>query len=139
MNLQREIERRIENKRQELADLEKRVGESKAYISALVGLLPKAVSGAKESSLRAGSDMAKARDLIKASGKPMHVTEILKGLGKDLTKGNRISLSGSLSGYARRGTIFTKTAPNTFGLIEQESEPQMQDLVDIETLRTMTK
>lgn len=32
-----------------------------------------------------------------------------------------MSLAGTLSGYARDGKVFTKTAPNTFGLLEFKS------------------
>ena len=122
MQLQREIDRRIDKKRLEILELEKQLGEAKAYLLALLDTakwLPK--SGDKEVTLRPGSDLARARDFIKVHGRPQHVTDILKGLGKEVNKPNRISLSGSLSGYARKGAIFTKPAPNTFGLIELEN------------------
>jgi hypothetical protein len=47
--------------------------------------------------------------------------EILKALGKPSDKEHRMSLAGTLSGYARDGKVFTKTAPNTFGLLEFKS------------------
>lgn len=122
MQLQREIDRRIEKKRLEIVELERQLGESKAYLSALVDTakwLPK--SGDKEVTLRSGSDLAQARDFIKSKGQPAHVADILKGIGKEVNKANKISLSGSLGGYARKGVIFTKPAPNTFGLIEFEN------------------
>jgi hypothetical protein len=122
MQIQREIDRRIEKKKQEIVELERQLGEARAYLAALVDTskwLPK--SGDQEATLRAGSDLAKARDLIKSHGHAMHVSDILKGIGKEINKANRISLSGSLGGYARKGTIFTKPAPNTFGLIEFEN------------------
>jgi hypothetical protein len=68
--------------------------------------------------LRPGSAVAKARDAIKKAGKPLHVTEILHAIGSEVDKKNRISLSGSLFGYVRRGGVFTRPAPNTFGLQE---------------------
>jgi hypothetical protein len=126
MSPQREIDKRIDKKKQEIAELEKRLGESKAYLSALqdtAKLFPKEDGVAdKVPVLRPGTDLAKSRDLLKSVGKPLHITEILKGIGKDVNKGNRISLSGSLGGYARKGIIFSKPAPNTFGLIELENE-----------------
>jgi hypothetical protein len=48
----------------------------------------------------------------------MHVTDLLKEMGKDATKSNRTSLSGSLGFYVRQEEIFTRPAPNTFGLRE---------------------
>jgi hypothetical protein len=122
MQIQRELERRIERKRQEIADLKQQLNTAESYLAALqdtLKLLPK--EGDKEVVLRAGSDLARARDFIKAQGRPLHVTDILKGIGKEVNKPNKISLSGSLGGYVRRGVIFTKPAPNTFGLIELES------------------
>jgi hypothetical protein len=133
MQLQREIDRRIEKKKQDISELERQLGEARAYLLALVDTakwLPK--SGDKEVTLRPGSDLARARDFIKVHGRPQHVADILKGLGKEVNKPNRISLSGSLGGYARKGFIFTKPAPNTFGLIELENggENKSEDAFD---------
>lgn len=122
MQIQRELERRIEKKRQEIAELKQQLNTAESYLSALqdtLKLLPK--EGEKEVVLRAGSDLAGARDFIKAQGRPQHVNDILKGINKEPNKANKISLSGSLGGYVRRGIIFTKPAPNTFGLIELEN------------------
>jgi hypothetical protein len=55
---------------------------------------------------------------LKAAGAPLTIVDILKAVGKPQDKKHRISLAGTLSGYARDGKVFTKTAPNTFGLIE---------------------
>lgn len=68
--------------------------------------------------LRYGTAVAKARDLIKSAGHPLHITDILKGLGKPVDTKSKLSLSGSLAGYVREGQIFNRPAPNTFGLIE---------------------
>jgi hypothetical protein len=97
-------------------------------------LLPKdtvTTKAAAEQALRPGSAVAKAREAILKAGKPLHITEILKAIGRPVDKGNRVSLSGSLSGYVKRGEIFTRPAPNTFGLAElnhdelsvEETEP----------------
>lgn len=72
--------------------------------------------------LRSGSDMAKTRDAIRAAGKSLHIAEILAAIGKENTKKNRVSLAGSLAGYVRKGVIFNKSAPNTFGLVELADE-----------------
>jgi hypothetical protein len=122
MQIQREFDRRIDKKRQEIASLKQQLLTAETYLEAMLDmakLLPK--EGGKEPELRAGSDLARARDFIKVHGRPQHVTDILKGLGKEVNKPNKISLSGSLGGYARKGVIFTKPAPNTFGLIEFEN------------------
>lgn len=122
MIIQREIERRIEKKRLEIAELKQQIGTAETYLGALLDmakLLPK--DGDKDVVLRSGSDLAKAKDFIKTKGQPQHVDEILKGIGKESNKSNKISLSGSLGSYVRKGIIFTKPAPNTFGLIEFEN------------------
>jgi hypothetical protein len=69
--------------------------------------------------------MSKVRDMIIKEGRPLHITEILKGLGKEDTKSNRTSTAGSLGAYARKNRIFTRGAsPNTFGLIETGESKQ---------------
>lgn len=74
--------------------------------------------GKVEHVLRTGSAMAKARELIHSRQEPLHITAILDGIGRTVNHPNRVSVSGSLGNYARKGEIFVRTAPNTFGLIE---------------------
>ena len=124
----------MEKKREEIALLEKQIGEAKSYLLALqdaLKMMPKA--GEAESaaqSLRPGTDVSKAYEILKASGKQLHVNEIVKRMGKDVTKENRISVSGSLSGYARRNFIFSRPAPNTFGLMEFEVSNRSEEPPD---------
>lgn len=101
--------------------MELKITETKAYIQGLqdsMKLLPRDSNGVSEYTLREGSALAKTRDVLKAAGVPMTITDILKALGKSQDKGHRISLAGTLSGYARDGKVFMRTGPNTFGLIE---------------------
>ena len=56
----------------------------------------------------------------------MHIQDILRGIGKEVTPENRASLGGSLAAYVRRGEIFSRPAPNTFALLSataSEEEP----------------
>ncbi|OGQ04803.1 MAG: hypothetical protein A2W61_07170 [Deltaproteobacteria bacterium RIFCSPLOWO2_01_44_7] len=76
----------------------------------------------QERPLREGSELAHARDIIKSSGKPMHADEILKALGKELTRANKASIVGSLNRYSEEGRTFYKDAPNTFGLLTMKKE-----------------
>ena len=123
-----ELQKRIERKQQEILELEMQIREAKAYIQALqetVKMLPKDSEPLNpDQVLRPGSGVAKARNVIKATGKPLHISEILKALGLPVDKKHRVSLGGSLSGYARRNEIFTRPLPNTFGLIEFKNAPQ---------------
>lgn len=43
-------------------------------------------------------------------------------MGRPLTSQNKISVGGSISNYVRRGEIFIRTAPNTFGLVGMTPE-----------------
>jgi hypothetical protein len=127
MGLRQEFQKRIEKKKQEIRDLETRIRETNIYIQALeesMRLLPRESdeNGASEQPLRAGTLLSSARDAIRRSAKPMHISEILKAIDKPVDKKNKLSLGGSLSGYVRRGEIFTRPAPNTFGLKEMQSE-----------------
>lgn len=130
----REILQKLYDKKQaEINDLESQLSQAKAYLQAIqdsIKAMPRE-SAAAEQSLRAGSGLARTRDILKVSGKPMHVSEILKALGKPVDKKSKLSLSGSLATYARRREIFVRTAPNTFGLIESGSAPKgTEDLPD---------
>ncbi|MBP9664223.1 MAG: hypothetical protein KBD94_06340 [Pyrinomonadaceae bacterium] len=120
----RALERKIEAARQEISRLEADLIEKRAFLQGLQEaqkLFPKSPQiGKGETVLRAGSDMAKARDFLRSTGRPIHITDILTGIGKENTKQNRLSVSSSLAGYARRGEIFTKSGPNTFGLVDME-------------------
>ncbi len=131
MGIRENLQRLISKKQEEIAALELKITETKAYIQGLqdsMKLLPRDSSGAADYALREGTALAKARDAIKAAGGPMTVTELLKALGKSQDKKHRVSLAGTLSGYARDGKVFIKTAPNTFGLIESKtSQPEVEE------------
>jgi hypothetical protein len=121
MGLRENFQKLVNKKQQEVTELELRIREAKAYIQGLedsMKLLPRDANIAVEHILRPDSSLAKTRDAIKAAGAPMPIADILKAIGKPQDKKHRVSLAGTLSGYARNGKVFTKTAPNTFGLIE---------------------
>lgn len=125
MSTRRKFEERIRKKEAEIQELEMQVREGRAYLQALVEamkLLPRepAATGAEaeEDVLRQGSTVALARDVLQQHGAPMHLLDILSALGKEPNSANRASLGGSLAAYVRKGEIFTRPAPNTFGLVE---------------------
>jgi hypothetical protein len=136
MGLREEIQKRIERKRQEIADLETRVREASSYVQALedtIKMLPKqSADGASETSAnrapRPGSMVALAREALTATARPMHVRDLLKSMGRPEDKASRAALSGSLSAYTRRREIFTRPAPNTFGLLEFGNSAPTLDL-----------
>ena len=123
MTARAELEKRIEKRREEIAALHTKIRESQVYIAALEEAL-RVLSregvndGNAGNVLRQGSNTALARQAILSVGRPMHLEELLKALKKESTRPNRTGLSGALAAYVRKGEIFTRPAPNTFGLIE---------------------
>jgi hypothetical protein len=124
MSLRGQLERKIQAKNQEIAKLESELLEARSYVQGLqdaLKMLPRDNEAANLGKiLRHGSDMAKTRERLLKEGKPMHIDDILKALGKG--KEHKASISGSLGNYVRKGEIFTRPAPNTFGLKEFESD-----------------
>lgn len=116
------IQDKIKKKEQEIQSLEEKLRTAKVYLNALHDI-SKALS--KESHtkvesavLREGSAVAQARDFIFTKGTPVHINDLLEGLGKGMTRESRASLTSSIAAYVRRGEVFSRSAPNTFGLLE---------------------
>jgi hypothetical protein len=125
MGARENLQRLADRKTQEIAELERRIDMARVYLQAIqdaIRALPRETQTAGNADeatgeLRAGSLLAKARDAIGSNGAPMHVNDILTAIGVENTKGNRVSLVGSLGSYVRKGAVFTRPAPNTFGLV----------------------
>jgi hypothetical protein len=118
------IEERVRRKEAEVQSLEKKLEAAKVYLQALSDIL-RAIDRAAddephETALRRGSAVAKAREIILKAGAPVHIDDLLTRLGREVTRETKASLTGSLAAYVRREEIFTRPAPNTFGLIELE-------------------
>ena len=125
MSSRRKIEDRIRRKDAEIQELEAKIREAKSYVQALqdvMKLIPHDESVQAETVLRAGSAVAEAREIILTNGQPLHISGILTAMGRELNRKNRSALGGSISAYVRRGEIFTRPAPNTFGLVEFAAE-----------------
>jgi len=134
MGIRENLQKLISKKQEEVAALELKSTETRAYIQGLqdsMKLLPRDSNGGPGYELRAGTALAKARDAIKAAGTPMTVSDLLKAIGKSQDKKHRVSLAGTLSGYARDGKVFVKTAPNTYGLIEFKNAQQEENEEEI--------
>jgi len=122
MGIRDNLQRIATKKEQEIADLEQKIRDARIYLQAIqdsIKVLPRDFSESeKPKELRPGTTIAKTRDLIRNAGRPLHITDLLKALGKPVDKKHKLSLSGSLAAYVRDGQIFNRPAPNTFGLIE---------------------
>ena len=130
MGLRAEFQKRIDRKLQEITELETKTREARVYVQALedmMRLLPREESnGQAESTLKPGTAIGKARDAIKAAGRPLHITEILVAIGRPTDKNNRAAIGGSIAAYVRRGEVFTRPAPNTFGLRDADDMSQAE-------------
>ena len=123
MNESAIIIERIRRKEAEIQTLDERIRAAKIYVQALQDVLnaigrAKVDRPASDAALRAGSSVALAREVILRAAKPVHISDLLSAMGKGVTKEARASLASSLAAYVRRGEVFTRSAPNTFGLIE---------------------
>jgi hypothetical protein len=134
MGIRDNFQKLIERKQAEIRELEMRIREAQSYLQALQDsskLLQKDTdnNGITHSgfSLRPGTSLARVRDIIKEGGKPMHINDILAQLGKTVDNQNRVSLVGTLGSYSRKGRVFSRTAPNTFGLIELGQQKSTED------------
>jgi len=121
MGAREKLEKRIEEKQSEVWNLRRQIRDAEVFIEALkeaLHLLPKESVDDGPITLRPGTNVDKARLALLAKGTPMHITELLKAVGKPDDNDSRAALSGSISAYVRKNQIFTRPAPNTFSLIE---------------------
>jgi hypothetical protein len=129
MDLRKKLEKDISKQQQKIAELQTQIMAEEGYLRAQMDMLkmfPKEGEKSPEVSLRPGSDPARVRDMLAESGKPMHISEVLQNLGKPVTNEAKAALVGTLGLYVRRREIFTRPAPNTFGLITFNSEQQVE-------------
>lgn len=127
MRVERDLEKKIKQKIEEVQQLRENLYKAESYLEALqdsLKLFKKTSNAESNESVRPGSMVDKARKILLEANKPLYVGDILKGMGKEVNKGTRASLSGSLGSYVRENFIFTRPAPNTFGLIEFEDESE---------------
>jgi len=137
MDIRNELGKRIEKGKQKILDLKIQIEREEAFIQGLneaLKMLPKekTISSPQIVVLRDGSAVKKIYDLLQQSGKPLHIVDILTGIGKQNTKSNRLSIAGSLGRYVRNGNIFKRTGPNQFALIGMDSPKEdNEDVVDL--------
>lgn len=58
----------------------------------------------------------------------MHIAALILAVGKEDTKDNRINLQSQMNSHAKKGNVFTRPAPGTYGLIEFEAT-KAEDLI----------
>lgn len=119
------IEARIKRKETEIRSLEKKIATARVYLQALKDIERDIERSGDDEEfggipLRKGSFVAQAREIILKLGAPVHIDILLTHLGREPNRENKASLASSLAAYVRRGEVFTRTAPNTFGLVEMQ-------------------
>ena len=62
--------------------------------------------------------LAEVRKLIRTAGKPLYIDELLRGLGWPLSRESREEIRTLLRPWVRRGELFTRPRPSTYGLVE---------------------
>ncbi|MCG8025717.1 MAG: winged helix-turn-helix domain-containing protein [Candidatus Thiodiazotropha endolucinida] len=151
--IQKQIDKKLkdisdleEKKRKMINEINQELAEAKGVITGLeeaLKFLPKGTNlTAFENevrSIRKGSDIEKVYLVLKDEGEPRHIEWLLKAIGKEVNKKTRQALSGQLSYNYREGRIFTRPAPNTFGLIQwpnnieddQTTDGDIQESMDI--------
>lgn len=120
----------VESLRAEIAARQQQISLKEAYIQGMkdsLKYLPKSADSSEAlPQLRAGSDVATAREILLKAGKPLHVNEILKLMGKDVNKQNRVSVAGYINYYFKKGLFFKKTSPNTFLAVTSQSNQESE-------------
>ncbi len=118
MDIRRKLEREIEKQQLRLAELRTQIVAGEAYLQAQMDMLkffPRAEEGGNVS-MRSRGDPAKVRSILEEEGAPMHLKDILARMEREDTKDSRAALAGTLGWYVRKNDVFTRPAPNTFGL-----------------------
>ncbi len=134
MNISKKLQGRIKRKETEIQrfdeerqELGMKIREAQAAIKELEEIkkhLPKdEVDENPALSLRRGKSIAKVYDILKESGSPMHITEILTAMGKETDKKSQQATGSQLNNYVRKERIFTRPLANSFGLKEWDTKP----------------
>ncbi|MFC1476255.1 hypothetical protein ACFLQW_04570 [Candidatus Zixiibacteriota bacterium] len=132
MKAERDIEKKIRQKEEEVNQLKQQLMQAEAELKGWQGslrLIQRTTAGNGGGVIRPGSLVYQARSVLLKEGKPMHIKALLAKMGKEITKKNRVSLSGSLGGYVRQNYIFTRPAPNTFGLMQFGEGQENEDII----------
>lgn len=123
----RKLEAKIADETDSIDKIGLKITNARARKSAFeetLKLLPKNGADGAQKELRPNTELAKVRDVLLKEGKPLALDEIILKIGKAPDdkrddKSRKVSLRGSLRGYAKEGKFFTiEEGPDAFGLIE---------------------
>lgn len=114
------VENKISVKEKEIQTLTRRISMISSEINGMkeaLKYIPRDSAGtdAAKKSLRKGSIAANVYNILKKTGRPLYINDIMP-----LIKGkkDKTSVASVLSQYARKNEIFSRPEANTFGLLE---------------------
>lgn len=130
----RKVEAKISAKEKEIKELEANLSAARAELKGMkeiLKILPREQTpSSAKNILRSGSMAEKAYKVLKNNEKPLYIDDILSDMKRAVNKKNKVSLSSVLSQYARKNEIFSRPAPNTFGLLEWGDNPPTAENTD---------
>ena len=88
MKAERDIEKRIKQKEEEVQRLKGELIKSEAYLEAMresLRLIKKTSISDGNDGIRSGSAVYKARAALRETGKALHVEDLLRSMGKEVT------------------------------------------------------
>ena len=140
MSIRVKIEKQIKRKELEIQglvdqkkELDSDIRDTETFIKGLqeaLKHLPKEKKDTDTYTVRSGSDVDKVLLILQNHGKPLRIEDILKNMGKEVNKHNRANVASQLSHNYREGRIFTRPAPNTFGLLAWGDNQEIDDLAE---------
>lgn len=131
----------IAQQRLEVDQLKQRVARLEISIRAneeLLTYLEELGAPSPASALRPGSQVERAYRVLQEAQTPLHISDILIGMGAEDTPTARHSLVGALSRYVRKKQVFVRAARGTFGLLDETPvAPAADEGVQEETERAL--
>jgi hypothetical protein len=133
MSAREDIQKRITKEKQKIADYQKQIERSNAFIQGMQEALdllsgnPKAVKKVKESSYFRAGDTKNAYDVLRRNNIPMHIDDILLAIGKPINRKNRASLASSLHRAAKKSGIVRSMGNNNFSACDEATSLDTQN------------
>jgi hypothetical protein len=109
----------ILEKEAELARLEAELSAGRTYVRLLESRV-KAAEKRMEEYPETDDPVVAVRRVLAGAGQPLFIDEILHALGETVSRDSREQLRRLLLPWVRRGEIFSRPRPGTFGLMEWE-------------------
>ncbi len=120
MSAKNKIEQKIEKKKEEIIEHQSKIREAEVFIQAFqeaLKVLPRVSPGLNGvPAIRENSIAWKAIKALRLNGRAMKINKLLEACG--FPKEKKQSVSGTLAFYIRKGVVFTRPSPGTYGLVE---------------------